>query len=313
MKCKKIRQLLPIYIDQMCTEKEKILVEQHLAQCPGCQKELADLKKTIELVGTLKEVEPPKDMLEQISAKINQKSWWAEFWGRLVEHKIPVGATSAIILLLVLYFNQQMVKQRPGEIPQVITPSTTRILTKPTGVIEEKQKKILPMLPLKGEVEKQILPKAKTNGITKSEKLEEISAIRYAKPSPEYFVEMEVEVKDIQNAMSELYKLVEHLEGYIVSTQENRVIAEASSKELAEEKAKFMAGDMVTPLPAEIILLEMSSEKIPDFIEQLERLGRVSQKRQLPVTRPIPPAAFTPIPSQPQPEKFIKIHLNQAR
>lgn len=47
MKCKIICDLLPLYIDDVCSDETKELVEQHLNTCSGCRREYEKMKAEI--------------------------------------------------------------------------------------------------------------------------------------------------------------------------------------------------------------------------------------------------------------------------
>ena len=38
MKCEIIRDLIPLYLDKVCSEDSRKLVEEHLAECSECRK-----------------------------------------------------------------------------------------------------------------------------------------------------------------------------------------------------------------------------------------------------------------------------------
>ena len=44
MNCNIIRDLLPLYVDNVCSNETKDMVENHLQTCKNCQQELALLK-----------------------------------------------------------------------------------------------------------------------------------------------------------------------------------------------------------------------------------------------------------------------------
>ena len=44
--CEIIRDLLPLYVDDICSEKSRELVEEHLQECAECNDLLSKLKKT---------------------------------------------------------------------------------------------------------------------------------------------------------------------------------------------------------------------------------------------------------------------------
>ena len=42
--CEIIKDLIPLYVDDVCSEKSKGLIEEHIAECEECRKNLAALK-----------------------------------------------------------------------------------------------------------------------------------------------------------------------------------------------------------------------------------------------------------------------------
>ena len=40
MKCEIIRDLIPLYLDKVCSEDSRKLVEEHLAECSECKKKI---------------------------------------------------------------------------------------------------------------------------------------------------------------------------------------------------------------------------------------------------------------------------------
>ena len=45
--CEVIRDLLPLYQDDVCSPKSREMVEEHLKECEACKKELEEIKKEI--------------------------------------------------------------------------------------------------------------------------------------------------------------------------------------------------------------------------------------------------------------------------
>ena len=46
MKCEIIRDLIPLYLDKVCSEDSRKLVEEHLAECSECRKYMKELDGT---------------------------------------------------------------------------------------------------------------------------------------------------------------------------------------------------------------------------------------------------------------------------
>ena len=45
--CEVIRDLLPLYQDDVCSPKSREMVEEHLKECEACKKELEEIKKEV--------------------------------------------------------------------------------------------------------------------------------------------------------------------------------------------------------------------------------------------------------------------------
>ncbi len=103
---KHIRELLSVYLDQMCSDEEKKIVETHLAECAECRQELADLRKTITLVAGLKEINPPANLWAGIEQRIQKKSFWEIFDWR----PVPVAVATVAIFLMAVAINKYTVK-----------------------------------------------------------------------------------------------------------------------------------------------------------------------------------------------------------
>ena len=53
--CDVIRDLLPLYADDACSEHSRALVEEHLDECPSCSEMLQRLKEDEIVTATLRE------------------------------------------------------------------------------------------------------------------------------------------------------------------------------------------------------------------------------------------------------------------
>ena len=51
MKCEVIRDLMPLYLDECCSESSRELVEEHLKECDCCRKMAEQMRKEL-IVGT---------------------------------------------------------------------------------------------------------------------------------------------------------------------------------------------------------------------------------------------------------------------
>ena len=55
MKCEIIRDLIPLYLDKVCSEDSRKLVEEHLAECSECRKYMKELETELESVSDIRQ------------------------------------------------------------------------------------------------------------------------------------------------------------------------------------------------------------------------------------------------------------------
>lgn len=72
VKCRKIKKLLQLYIDNAFTFGEKEMVEGHLKGCSTCRLELKSLSSMVKMVEALPEISPPPNFTEKVMSKISQ-------------------------------------------------------------------------------------------------------------------------------------------------------------------------------------------------------------------------------------------------
>lgn len=95
MNCKKIKNLLQLYIDNALTFGEKQLVEEHLEGCSVCRTELKSLSATVKLIKFLPEVSTPPDFTQNIMAKISQEKIQIQSsWMDRLEKQVSISGLS---------------------------------------------------------------------------------------------------------------------------------------------------------------------------------------------------------------------------
>ena len=103
-----IRHKLSEYIDNSVTADEKTAIEEHLRTCTDCADALRELRKTIENLRAVDEVQPPSWMTEKIMAKVrgeqesNRSVWQRLFYPLAV--KLPIQAVAVLFLTFTVYY-----------------------------------------------------------------------------------------------------------------------------------------------------------------------------------------------------------------
>jgi hypothetical protein len=132
MTCKDIEDRLAAYQEGAVTPEEKALVEAHLSTCAKCSSVLADLKKTVDLLKNLPEVELPPWFTQKVMAQVREEAEHKDsllkklFYPFHVKIPIEVFATLFVVVLGLYVYkttgSEMKVVQRPPPALVEITP-----------------------------------------------------------------------------------------------------------------------------------------------------------------------------------------------
>jgi hypothetical protein len=108
MKHEEIRHKLSEFIDGAITPGEKAEIEQHLKACTECADALREIRKTIEYIHAIEEVESPAWMTQKIMAKVREEheaknTLWQRVFIPLFT-MFPVQAVAVVFLAVTAYF-----------------------------------------------------------------------------------------------------------------------------------------------------------------------------------------------------------------
>ncbi|MCL6475016.1 MAG: zf-HC2 domain-containing protein [Firmicutes bacterium] len=120
MECTKIKAKLADYSVGLLAEREKQMVEAHLAQCPSCAAELRALERVDRVLRTVEPEEPPAHLWNSIRARIEAEPQRVQipFWQRWfsVPRLALGGAAAAAVLVAIAYFS--LPRSPEGDAPQ---------------------------------------------------------------------------------------------------------------------------------------------------------------------------------------------------
>ncbi|MBN2160430.1 MAG: zf-HC2 domain-containing protein [Spirochaetes bacterium] len=117
MKCDRIVDLLPDYLDGLLSPEESEMVKGHLGQCPACREEARFLKKYRKETASFPSLKPPDDFLESIHRRIDAPGRNATirklFFPPLIKIPLEAAALAALGITGLLLF-------RPFEAPVAV-------------------------------------------------------------------------------------------------------------------------------------------------------------------------------------------------
>ncbi len=97
LSCAVIKDLLPLYKDELCSSESKKLVEEHIAGCESCQKVFEFMNKELKLSKeVVKDNMDNANMLIGLSKKWNKKLMFEVLKG------IGIGILTMILVILFL-------------------------------------------------------------------------------------------------------------------------------------------------------------------------------------------------------------------
>ena len=118
-----IRHRLSEYIDDSVTAEEKAEIEAHLKTCQQCSDALQELRKTIEHIKTVEDIDPPAWMTQKIMATVRaevgeKKSLFQRLFYPLAV-KIPIQAIAVLFLAVTGFYIYQNIQpaERISEAP----------------------------------------------------------------------------------------------------------------------------------------------------------------------------------------------------
>jgi Predicted integral membrane protein (DUF2275)/Putative zinc-finger len=137
-----IRHKLSEYIDGSVTGKEQTAIETHLKTCRQCSNALQELRKTIEHVRTVEEINPPAWMTQKIMTKVRaeaeeKKSIFQRFFYPLTV-KLPIQAIAVLFVAVTGFYIYQAIQPspRPSDAPN--NEFAARNEVSPAGTVQDK-------------------------------------------------------------------------------------------------------------------------------------------------------------------------------
>ncbi len=146
MEHNEIRHRLSEYIDGSVSGEEREAIDAHLKTCTQCSTALEELRKTIEHIKTIEEINPPAWMTQKIMATVRaeadeKKGFFHRFFFPL-RIKLPIQAIAVLFLAVTGFYIYQNIQpaERVSEAP--IQESASKKQAPPTGTAEDKLAKV---------------------------------------------------------------------------------------------------------------------------------------------------------------------------
>ena len=126
MECKKVKELLSLYVEGALEEEEERKVKEHLSTCPACREELLRWKSYFQTMNALEKVKAPEDFIYKLHTRLRKPRVWERLFSPL-HIKLPlevVGVAAMVFIVLhilqPLFMRDKHVAQLPPSIEEKI-------------------------------------------------------------------------------------------------------------------------------------------------------------------------------------------------
>lgn len=289
MECREVEKRLSAYIEKVVSPKGRALMERHLKGCKGCRRALVDLKKTIQYVQKLEEVEPPARFAQKVMTRVRAET---EVRRGLVQRlffplpiKLPLEAIALIVVAVgVAYvFKVMQPDMRFARIPtetreMIPAPATTPQKEKPPAVEKERPAPATGgeqvVYEKKREAHEEQSVKMAQAPTALAQKKEAASTTGYADRAT---LKRDV-ASSLQGSQPQATMEIQAQETYFVVHVRDLKAARRRVEGIVQQ----LGGKAITAEPLRkdkaVIAIELDANKVADFRNQLQLVGEVQDK-----------------------------------
>ena len=293
MECADIQKKLSSYIDDALSPEERMLIDEHLTSCQKCSASLADMRKTLEYIQKIEDVEPPPWLTQKVMTKVKEEVVATRFRAKPkrgilqklfypLHIKLPIEAAAVfLIAVAALYiFKTIQPEVKLAQIPseEIKTQAPLQEKDKFPAIVETKPVPAKPAeKPLLGK-KPDVTDKVAEPPRAPSPVLKEAEAPLEARPSAGAVAKDEQRTEVLSRA-PKAKALAERKEEFFSLTINVKDIKTAV-KEI--EKVLIQLNGQITRTESfenrEIITANLDSKKLKQLIDKLKLIGEVKEK-----------------------------------
>ena len=293
MECNDVQEKLSSYVEGIISHDERMLIDKHLTLCQKCCEFLADLKKTVEYINNLEDIEPPawltQKIMTRVKTEVPQKKGIFQKLFYPLHIKLPIEAVAVIIIavtaLYIFKTIQPVVRLANAPSEEVTTQSPLQ----EKDSFQKDLKSNENVIPLYPPLEKGGKGGFEPEEPMPSEKPETMGKFKEAPKAPTPVVKQD-EIRPSAGAvakdesktevLSRAPKASSEIKGKIISLTINVKDIETAGKEI--EKAFTQLGGRIIKTESfenkEVVTTQLDSKKLKELFERLKRIGEVKEK-----------------------------------
>jgi hypothetical protein len=298
MECSSVQEKLSVYVEGMISPEERKLIDEHISSCSKCKEALYDLKKTIDYVHNLEDVEPPAWLTQKVMARIQSETKPKK---RILQKlfyplyiKLPVEAVAVVLVAVTAIYIFKIIQPEigPQKVPsEVATQIPPHEKEKTPAVVESKEKVIPPFPPLekggKGGFEaEQAMPAKKPDTIDKSAEtpkaptqvLREAEVPSETRPSAGAVAKDESRIEVLSRApeAKSLTETKEEIIGFTIHVKDVEIAIKEIEESLIQHGAKIVKIEHLDN--KDTVTAKIESQKLRQLLTEFKYIGEVEEK-----------------------------------
>lgn len=301
MRCDEIRKRLSEYLDGELPPDGKRSVEEHLAGCEGCRRELSELELTLGHLRSLPEVEPPPFYTQSVMRRVREEAQAKPGLLRKLffplRVKLPIEALAVALVAVVAVYVFKAMGPEVAMRPPTVVASAPEAADEMASLRQKTEEKAVPAeggRDLGSEMEEAGTGEAH---VLKEATEPEYGAGRKAEPSPlrramrdSAAPTVEAEAPRDEKPVREEFGLAPEAKGLVAGREDYEISVWVPYPEEAEEAldaAVETAGGKVIEKESSSgergFYVEIAPEKITPLVHELRRLGDVGDVKSVSV------------------------------
>jgi hypothetical protein len=284
MECSEVQKRLSAYLEKVVSSRQKALIDGHLKKCKKCRRSLADLKKAVEYVQKLEEVEPPAWLAQKVMAQVRAEAEAKRgIWQRLFRPfhiKLPLEAIALIFVAVGAFYIFKAV-QPAMRLAKIPTEMREQAPSPVTAFKKEKPPAVNKGQPAPAKAREELLKEKKVE--TREERRSAATPQTPAAPAKQegggYTDHAQVS-RDVASLQEVRPKAAGEMKApglrFVVTVGE----IETARKDI-EGIMRQLGGKAITVEPYEgkaVIAAELDAKKVQELTRQLDLIGEVQGK-----------------------------------
>jgi hypothetical protein len=298
MECSSVQEKLSVYVEGMISPEERKLIDEHISSCSKCKEALYDLKKTIDYVHNLEDVEPPAWLTQKVMARIQSETKPKK---RILQKlfyplyiKLPVEAVAVVLVAVTAIYIFKIIQPEigPQKVPSEVA---TQIPSKEKEVIHVHPPLIPPLVRgnterskgAKGRFEaEQAMPAKKPDTIDKSAEtpkaptqvLREAEVPSETRPSAGAVAKDESRIEVLSRApeAKSLTETKEEIIGFTIHVKDVEIAIKEIEESLIQHGAKIVKIEHLDN--KDTVTAKIESQKLRQLLTEFKYIGEVEEK-----------------------------------